>query len=117
MKNLFFLLFFGIYATCHAQEKTRNIRQEITWVRNSLAQHHVVPKTIDNAFSNDLFNRLLEDLDPDKIYFSQADITSLEPFRNLLDDEINGKSTGFLDRLNERYKSGLQRAEKSIKNI
>ncbi|MEX2231392.1 MAG: carboxy terminal-processing peptidase [Cyclobacteriaceae bacterium] len=106
-----------IYVSCPGQQKPRNVRQEITWLRNSLAQHHVAPKTINDAFSNDLFNKLLEDLDPDMVYFSQADITSLEPFRNLLDDEINGKSTGFLDRLNERYKSGLQRTEKLIKNI
>jgi carboxyl-terminal processing protease len=116
MKNVF-LFFFIFHVVCCAGQGKRNIKQEMNWLRNSLSQHHVSPKIIDDSFSSDVFDKLLQDLDPDKIFFTQADVSWIEPFRNLLDDEINGKSIGFLLRLQERYRSGLIRSEGLIKGI
>lgn len=99
------------------QQKTRNLRHEITLLRNSLMQQHVAPKPIDDIFSSDLFDYLIAELDPDKMFFTQKDIAWLEPFRNRLDDDINGKDTGFFNRLKERYRSGLTRSENLINSI
>jgi carboxyl-terminal processing protease len=117
MKNIALLFFIVSVAPCAGQPKSRNVKQEITWLRNSLVQHHVAPKTIDDSFSSDLFDKVVADLDPHKVFFTQEDIHWLEPFRHLLDDEINGKSTGFLPRVEERYRSGLMRSERFINLI
>lgn len=111
--SLLFILCFAA-ASSTGQSKPRNVKQEITWMKNALMQYHVEPKAIDDSFSADLFQTLLEDLDPDKIYFTNADLASLESYQHSLDDEVNGKDTGFLNRLKEQYRSGLVRAEKSI---
>ncbi|HEX8039342.1 MAG TPA: carboxy terminal-processing peptidase [Chryseosolibacter sp.] len=103
--------------TASAQQQKRNIRQEINWLRKSLLENHVEPKVIDDKFSADLFDKLLDDLDPDKIFFTSAEVTSLQGFRSLLDDEVNGKNTGFLDQLQARYKYGLQRSRKLIDGL
>jgi carboxyl-terminal processing protease len=115
----FILLILGLtmVISAAAQPGRRNIRQEITWLKNALLQQHVEPKTIDDAFSGELFDKLLHDLDPDRIFFTQADIAWLEPYRNLLDDDINGKDTGFFNRLKERYRTSLERSQNLIHSV
>jgi carboxyl-terminal processing protease len=100
-----------------AQPPGRNVSREIGLLKNTLIQQHVEPKAIDDSFSEDLFNKLLTDLDPDKMFFTEADVAWLAPFRTALDDQINGKETGFLNRLKERYRSGLERSEKLIETM
>lgn len=95
-----------------AQKIQRNVRQEITWLKTSLLNQHVAPRTIDDQFSTDLFMKVLEDLDPDRIFFTEKELALLRPFENSLDDEINGKGMAFLTTLKAQYRLGLERSEK-----
>lgn len=117
MKKYFSLLLVTVAFSVAAQQKSRNVKQEITWLKNALIQHHVEPRRIDDKFSADLFDKLLDDLDPDRIFFTQADLASLQSFRTLLDDEINGERTGFTERLIDQYHKGLQRSETLVNTI
>lgn len=110
---LFFLFLFTI-PPCAGQDAGISARREIDLLRNSLAKNHVQPKVIDDVFSAALFDKIIKDLDPDRIYFSSADITALRTFRNLLDDEISGRETNFLHQLGDRFSLGLQRSQKLI---
>lgn len=117
MPRLIFTLLYCILLICvflnvSAQQKARNVEAEIGLLRNCLAKHHVQPRDINDSFSRDLFDQVIADLDPHKIYFTSADIKILEFFRNQLDDEVNGKATGFLTRLKEHYQEGLKRIER-----
>lgn len=114
MKNIFLLLLLTVTLPSFGQEEKRNVRQEVAALKNSLTRHHVAPRPVDDLFSADLFDKLLTDLDPDKIYFTATDVAWLEPFRSRLDDEINHGETGFLTRFQERYRSGLERSERLI---
>ena len=114
MKRNLLISLIAICLTASAQQKPRNLKTETGLLRNSLLKHHVQPRAIDDSFSRDLFDKLIAGLDPEKIFFTTADITALEPFRDQLDDEVNGKTTGFLLRLKDRYRTGLSRTEKLI---
>ncbi|MFL9485237.1 carboxy terminal-processing peptidase [Chitinophagaceae bacterium LWZ2-11] len=55
-----------------------------------LTQQHYSPKTIDDAFSKQIFKKYLEELDGDKSLFLQSDINSLKKYETTIDDEILG---------------------------
>ena len=114
--NLVFL-FLILSVAASGQQKLRNVKTEIALLKTSLAKHHVQPRAIDDAFSSDMFDKLIEELDPDKIFFTQGDITALHPFRTKLDDEVNGKASGFLSLVKEKYRAGLKRSEMLVNTI
>ncbi|HEU5147837.1 MAG TPA: hypothetical protein VFT90_14020, partial [Chryseosolibacter sp.] len=114
MNNLFVVVFLSLAIPALAQPKARNVRHEMTLLKNALTEHHVEPRKIDNAFSESLFEKIFDDLDPGRVVFTASDIASLGHFRTQLDDEINGGTTRFLDQLKILYRSGLERSERLI---
>lgn len=78
---------------------------------------HVQPRQLDDALSANLFNRLLESLDDQRIFFIQEDITRFTPWQFKLDDEIRSRQTAFLQLLITTYKQRLQQADTMIDNI
>ena len=115
MMKWFCLIFAFFFAfTISAQKKARDVAQEIIWMRNALEKYHVEPRRIDDHFSADLLQKMLDDLDPERIIFIAPEVAALEQFRTQLDDEINGRSTRFLQQLKTDYKRGLERSERLI---
>ncbi len=55
-----------------------------------LEEGHYSPKKIDDAFSKNVLNRFIKDLDDDKTIFLQADIDSFQRFAQKIDDEVHG---------------------------
>jgi carboxyl-terminal processing protease len=94
---------------CLAQPQ-RDFRKEVSLLRKVLTEKHVQPRPFDDRLSQDVFDAMLEELDPDRVYFSQEDVTWLSTYRNSLDEEIKGGAWVFLARLKERYASCLKRA-------
>ena len=114
MIKLLIVCFFLTILNAAAQPPPRNVKRELSLLKGVLTEHHIEPKKIDDAFSSLLFEKVLNDLDPKRIFFTASDIRSLGRFRNQLDDEVNGVTTGFLDELKSRYRAGLERSEKLI---
>ena len=115
MKNLFCLVFtLVVPLVISAQKKVRNVTQELIWMTNALEKKHIEPRKIDDDLSADLFQKFLDELDPERIIFLAPEVVTLAQFRNQLDEEINGRSTRFLVRLKTAYKKGLERSEKLI---
>lgn len=65
---------------------------------------HVQPKPLDDAFSANIFNLLLNKLDDERIYFTQQNITALQSYKFQLDDEIKNKKSVFLQQLTTLYR-------------
>ena len=53
-----------------------------------LSRYHYKAVPLDDALSSKTFDQYLKALDPEKVYFLQADIDHLAPDRTLLDDAI-----------------------------
>lgn len=60
-----------------------------------LAQGHYSPKDINDDFSQKVFDKYFEELDPDKNIFLQSDIASLKKYATRIDDEIKGAPVEF----------------------
>src|SRR5690606_14975435 len=59
-----------------------------------------------------IFHKLLHDLDPDKVFFTEMELAVLRPYEYKIDEDVNGKDTGFSRALKEQYRIGLQRSER-----
>ncbi|MCY7386904.1 MAG: carboxy terminal-processing peptidase [Burkholderiales bacterium] len=56
-----------------------------------LSRHHYKAMQLDDALSAKIFDRYLKSLDPEKIFFIQADIDQLSVHRTKLDDAIRNE--------------------------
>ena len=79
-----------------------------------MLEHHVSPRPVDDAFSEFVFDHLLQTLDPNRIYFTKEDITNLVLYKTKIDDELAGASWNFLPAITQRYQECLLRSERII---
>jgi len=75
-----------------------------------LEEGHYSPKKIDDAFSKQVLNTYLKDLDDDKTIFLQADIDSFQIYVNKIDDEIHGARLESFYSISESYSRRLKEA-------
>ena len=52
---------------------------------------HYRPEPLDDAMSAQIFKRYLDDLDGDKMFFTQADVDRFAPYKTTLDDAIKSE--------------------------
>lgn len=64
-------------------------------VGQMLAQAHYSPQNINDAFSKKIFNKYMNDLDPEKNMYLQADLNDLKKYETRIDDEIKGAPVEF----------------------
>lgn len=57
-------------------------------VADVLTHYHYKPTVLDDAMSQSIFDRYLKALDPERMYFLQADIERMNAYRTSLDDAI-----------------------------
>ena len=62
-------------------------------VGQMLMEAHYSPKDINDEFSKKIFKKFLNDLDPDKNIFLQADYDALKKYETKIDDEIKGDAS------------------------
>lgn len=60
-----------------------------------LHEGHYRDRTIDDTFSQELFEAYLDDLDPSKSYFLQSDIDGLATWKTKLDDQLKDRDPAF----------------------
>ncbi len=66
----------------------KNLSYDIHSTLYLLRFGHYLPKDLDDDYSSRIFDSYLKTLDPNKVYFTQADISEFEPYRTKLDDLI-----------------------------
>lgn len=75
-------------------------------VKNTLSYLHYSPKPINDAYSQDVYDKYLEDIDASKRYFLQSDIDEFKKHNTKLDDYLNNGNLVFykltIDRLYQR---------------
>lgn len=82
-----------------------------------LEQGHFAPRPIDDAFSQSVYDKTLENLDYEKKFFIRSDIDILSTYRNKIDDEIKDNSLEFFDKVNNIFVQRVSGAEKYYKEI
>lgn len=82
-----------------------------------LEEGHVKPKKIDDAFSKQVFENYMDDLDADKTIFLQSDIDALRKFDTKIDDEIHGAKLESYYEISKLYSTRLQEVANMYKEI
>ena len=86
----------------------------ITYV---LEQGHYDAKTIDDQFSEQVYNDYLESLDPSKRFFYSEDIKEFSNFKEQLDDQIKEQDISFFDLTYEKLQQRADEAKDIYKDI
>jgi carboxyl-terminal processing protease len=111
-----FITFVGCFLFLSAAgQKVRDHHREALLLKKILVQEHFQPRPVDDQFSRQVFDAFMRSLDEDKVYFTSADLKLLEPYRLLIDDELNGQGWKFLDQVTPLFRKCLVRAETTIR--
>ena len=104
--KILMLVLLMAFASCSFTTKTFNdpdkdkmLIQIITYV---LERGHFDPKTVDDAFSAEVYVDYLENLDPLKRYFYESDIKEFDKFKNEIDDQLKAYDVSFFNLTHER---------------
>ncbi len=82
-----------------------------------LEEGHYSPRKIDDAFSKEVLNGFLKDLDDDKTIFLQADIDSFQKYATTIDNEIHGATLESFYTISNSYSRRLNEASQFYKDI
>ncbi|MFB9051484.1 carboxy terminal-processing peptidase [Formosa undariae] len=88
-------------------DKDKLLVQVITYV---LERGHFDPKTLDDNFSEEVYDKYLKGIDPLKRYFYASDMKEFEKYKDNLDDQLKEYDIAFFNMTHERL---LQRMEES----
>lgn len=97
----------GAFRPSADQHQTARVMQGLL----SASRHAYRPKPLDDALSEQIFDRYLEALDPQRLFFTTADIEALRPLRGRLDDAIRDAD---LQPVFDLYLLYMQRVEQRI---
>ncbi len=80
-------------------------------LKNLLASNHFEPNEIDDEFSIEVFDNFIENLDPAKRYFIQADIDEFEIYKTQIDNQILNDEVDFFNLVYERFLHRVEEAK------
>jgi carboxyl-terminal processing protease len=86
-------------------------------VLTHLEQLHYYPKSLNDDFSQKLYDLYMGRIDGGKRFLTQKEVSRLLPFRSQLDDQLRGGNIAFFDVSNELLVSGIHRASEYYKEI
>ena len=119
MKRAFQLLLLftslQVYAQPGGQSVADPLRSKVITLRRFLEQNHYLPVKWNDTSSAMLYNKWMEKLDDEKLFFTQNEIAVLETYKTKLDDELLGKSWEFYNKSTTLYKTCLKRTDSLFK--
>jgi carboxyl-terminal processing protease len=117
MKKNLLLLFCFLPFCINAQQKvTDAFQQKAMLVKRFMDKNHYQPLQWNDSTSTILYNKWINDLDREKLFFTQKDISTLAIYKNNLDEEILGKSWNFFNASTILLKKRIQKADSIIQN-
>lgn len=72
-------------------------------VTHVLERGHYSPRAVDDSFSEDVYNKYIDGLDPLKRYFLAGDIEEFSQYKFGIDDQIKAKDLAFFDLVYDRF--------------
>jgi len=98
-------------------QQTDILKQKALILKRFLEKNHYQPLSWNDTVSIRLYNKWMELLDNEKLFFTKADIAVLEPFRMTLDEEMNAGQWQFFRKSVALYRNRLHRVDSIIKNV
>lgn len=114
-KVLLFLFCFGCQ---YMQAQTTDVlKQKVLMLKRFMDKKHYQPLVWNDSSSERLYNKWMDYLDDEKLFFTRAEITLLDPFKIKLDEELNGRSWEFFKISVSLYRNRLLKADSIIKTV
>lgn len=114
-KTIIFLL--ALAGVIPASAQTALLPVQMKLVRDETAARHIVPRPINDAFSERFYTTYLNNLDEGHLFFTNADYKKLEAFRTSIDDEWNNAATTFFATSANLYKARLTAVKNMVTEI
>jgi carboxyl-terminal processing protease len=95
-------------------EKDKLLLELLTFV---IEKGHYDPAAIDDTFSKGVYKSYLQQIDPSKRFFTQADINEFAKYETQIDDMINTRDLTFFNLTNERLLKRIKESEGFYKDI
>lgn len=93
------------------------VQQKAIVLKTMVQRKHFAPRTVDDSLSAAVFSLLLESADPRRLLFTAAEYKQLLPFKQSLDEELQGNGWGFLDKFSVLWQGALKRADTLINKV
>jgi carboxyl-terminal processing protease len=93
------------------------IQQKAIVLKRMVELKHYAPKAVDDSFSAEAFDLLLEQADGRRLLFTKTEYQQLLAHRQLLDDELQGQGWKFLDLFSSLYQQALKRADSVVQQL
>ena len=100
-----------------AQNVKSSTGAEARLLKKALLENHIQPRLIDDVYSGWVYDHVLDELDPERLYFTQNDLKTLSASRDKIDDELNGSAWTFVPHLTQLYKKCLERYKVGVNEI
>jgi carboxyl-terminal processing protease len=104
-------------ANTPTEEDTLKNKVLLQVLNESLGAAHYQPLSIDDDFSEKVFDLYIERLDFNKRLFTASDIKELEKYKHLIDDQIKSRNYGFFDVSYDILVKRLEDSRKFYKEI
>lgn len=113
MKTLLLLLACVLAGSAFAQ----NTQNELKGLKTVLEETHIAPRTIDDAFSRDVFRRFIKIVDSRGLLLTQQEYALLKQYETSLDDEYQKGELTFLQAFLPIYKKRLLAHQEAIQRM
>lgn len=113
-KNFKFLFLFVFVAIASCSFTTKELydpdREKLllNLVAYVIERGHYEPRPMDDAFSEDVYNKFIDGLDPLKRYFLASDIEEFSRHKYHIDDQIKNKDLTFFNEVYDRFLERLE---------
>jgi carboxyl-terminal processing protease len=108
------LICFSFFQSVQAQDP---VGEKAFLLTRVIRQYHISPRAIDDSFSAQVYRSTLEKIDPNNTYFTAQDLVVISSWKYKLDEEIQLKSSRFLQELFKIYEKELKNADQTIRDL
>jgi carboxyl-terminal processing protease len=117
MRLVLFVFPFCFIVQAISAQQPKNFSTEARMLKKTILENHVQPVSVDNKYSRWVFDQFINNIDPDRLFFTQEDIRSVETLRDKIDDDLNTASWVVLPQLTTMIKKSLERYQKGITEL
>jgi carboxyl-terminal processing protease len=116
-KRLSLSLCILIFLASSSYSQSSSTREKAIVLKRLVELNHFSPRPVNDSFSVDLFETIINEADSRRLLFTAPEYTQLVRFKSKLDDELNGKDWSFFDLFSSLYNKALTRADSIVTSI
>ena len=117
IKNLLLLVLLLPVFMFAQQKKADVFRSKALMLKRFMELNHYKPLQWNDSASTLLYNKWLEEIDGEKLFFTQKDTTTLIAFKNSLDEEMNGNGWVFFNTSTSLLSAGIKKADSIVNSF